>query len=178
MIGTLGNKMYPSTCSYAAVAHHFFNRNILLFSTFEECMTALKERSINIGVVPAAYPKINPIIMDDDLQVADTFMYRIPDLVLAANQENNIRHFHHLYFHPATKSLFSKINSQFSFKEIIPADSNTDAALKVKQSGRENNLCITNALCVAQQDLKALQILKEGFVMPFICFTRKGFSPK
>ena len=168
MLGTLGDKAFPSTCSYAAAIEHFPEEEVVLFDTFEECIKNLKNKELDVVIIPAAYPSIAPIIMDDPLQIVQTFLYRIPDLVLAKKYDSSISA-SRLYFHPATESLLSKSDEEVRFKETIPVNSNTDAALKVKVS-TAHDLCVTNELCAKQQDLEIVQILKKDLNMPFICF--------
>lgn len=172
IIGTLGNKDFPSTCSYAAAQNQFVNHQIELFETFEQAISFLKRNEIDMVVIPAAYPNINPIIMDENLKVVETFLYNIPNLVLATNVNRD--NFDTLYLHPATLSLVDKIDKSITFSRVETVNSNTDAAMKVHLS--QNNICITNQLCIEPHHLKILQIIKPTFIMPFICFKKKGES--
>lgn len=171
-IGTLGDPILPSTCSYAATFYHFPNHKIKLYDTFEKAISSLKKKEIDNVVIPSAYPKINPIIMDNQLECIDTFLYRIPDLVLAASlKSESSTTFNTLYYHPATLSLLNTINKNFKFHKQQTVRSNTESAYKA--SSDENSICITNQLCIAPNHLKVLQIIKPSFSMPFIVFKTK-----
>lgn len=171
IIGTLGNKKFPSTCSYVAALDQFPSGTINLYSTFEEAVHCLKRHEVDKVVIPAAYPRINPIIMDEDLEVVSTFIFKIPDLVLAAKNISDSE-FECLYFHEATLSLLNRIEDKFCFKSKHMANSNTEAALQAGLS--DKNACITNSVCVGKFGLNILQTVKLGFKMPFIVFKDGG----
>lgn len=166
MIGTLGDPLYPSTCSYAAAVHYYPKEKIILFPTFEECIHALKQHRIQSVLIPAAYPNINPIIMDEELRVTETFLYRIPNLVLA--QKGTHHQSEILYLHPATRSLCSKIHP--SYQQSVFVSSNTEAALKAIHT--PESLCITNQLCAEQWQLNIKQVMRQDLAIPFIHFQR------
>ncbi|WP_165088232.1 hypothetical protein [Neisseria yangbaofengii] len=171
IIGTLGNTEFPSTCSYVAVVGQFPGSAINLYSTFEEAVHCLKRHEVDKVVIPAAYPKINPIIMDEDLEAVNSFIFKIPALVLAAKNVSDSE-FECLYFHEATLSLLNRIEDKFCFKSKQTANSNTEAALQAALS--DKNACITNFVCVGKFGLNILQTVKSGFKMPFIEFKDRG----
>lgn len=172
LVGTLGNPNSLSTCSYVATTAYFPNVEIKLYETFELASIALKEQEIDRMVVPAAYPSINPIIMDENLKCVDVFLYDIPNLVLAVRKDCNSSSFKNLYLHPATLSLVDRIDEGFIINHKCNVTSNTEAAYQVSLS--IDNICITNQLCVEEYNLDIKQIIKPSFAMPFIVFQRKA----
>lgn len=109
--------------------------------------------------------------MDESLEVVNSFIFEIPDLVLAAKNSSDSE-FECLYFHEATLSLLNKIEDKFRFKSKQTANSNTEAALQAELS--DKNVCITNSICVVELGLNILQTVKSGFKMPFIEFQNRS----
>lgn len=168
IITTLGDNAYPSTCSYLAAQKQYPGEKIILLDSFEACLESLKIGNSDISIIPAAYPKLNSIIMDDNFEINNTFIHKIPDLVLSCKYNEN--EFSCLYYHIATQILLKKISKSYKNKQLV--NSNTEAALKVKSSS-SYDLCITNRFCAEQQSLIILQILRKELKMPFLCFSKK-----
>ncbi|MBS9780076.1 MAG: hypothetical protein KGV51_05550 [Moraxellaceae bacterium] len=172
IVATLGDNNTPSTCSFLSTEHRFPNENIQLFNSFEDCITQVKIKNSDITVIPSAYPFINPIIMDEKLEVFDVFLYKIPNLVIATHHRNNLLNiFDNLFYHPATETLLKKAHVRYSFLNKNTVQSNTESAQKAIKI--KNSACITNEYCVNKFDLKILQVLRKDLVMPFLCFKRK-----
>lgn len=171
MIGTLGNKEHPFTCSYAAARHYAKRENPVLFATFEQAIECLKQKALETVIVPSAYPKLNQFIMDKKLLVSDTFMYQIPALVLAKSKKfSDVPQEISLFHHPATENLINEIDKRYVIKIRTPVSSNSEACVRLLKH-QENALAITNSLCVDGFDLECVQTLRKGIKMPFLCFT-------
>jgi hypothetical protein len=172
IIATLGEEENPFTCSYEAAVSYLKNADIQLFSSFEAAAEAVKTKKATKLIVPAAYPKINPLIMDEGLIAKESFIHTIPALVLAGCHVADTYELEKLtlFYHPATEVLISEIDSKYCIEHQVAVSSNSEACYKLLNANDKIHLALTNELCVAGFGLKILQVLRVGIRMPFVCF--------
>ncbi|OOF88839.1 hypothetical protein BKG94_04480 [Rodentibacter ratti] len=116
IITTLGDNAYPSTCSYLAAQKQYLGEKITLLDSFEACLESLKIGNSDISIILATYPKLNSIIMDDNFEINNTFIHKIPDLVLSCKYNEN--EFSCLYYHIATQILLKKYQSHTKINNL------------------------------------------------------------
>lgn len=168
-LGTLCDDPMGITCSMHIARQWGGAKTIEPFDTFEDACAAVKDKRIDAFLVPAAYPCLNAFIMDAELVVFDTFIMRIPALVLATSNENTTRGVDFLFHHPAVAPLLSEMDLPYT--KAIEVSSNVDACRK-HMALVHNSACITNALCVEHFNMRVVQTLRDGICMPWICFRK------
>ena len=82
ILGTLGNNTDYLTCSMYVGNKRYINSIIRGYPTYEAALPDLKSKTISALLIPAAYPKINNFIMDEELLAQEVFIGPIPPLVL------------------------------------------------------------------------------------------------
>jgi hypothetical protein len=178
ILGTLCDDPEGLTCSFDAARRWGRAREIRAFPSFEAAAESVKSGQTNACLVPAAYPSINPLIMDSDLTVVHVFRMKIPSLVLAAKNSGNHSKISTLIYHPAVRPLLNEVSA--SFEDTLEVSSNSIACVRLQES-KLPSLCITNLLCADHFRLTIIQSLREGLIMPWICFSarasRRGSSP-
>ena len=173
-VGTLGDDLEHAhlTCSYDAVKK--WGRSVGIvgirpFPSFEAAAEALKREELSAVVVPAAYPRLGSLIYDSALMVRESFLMKIPNMVLAGLAPLAPNYVHSLYHHPATAPLLKEV--PFRVVETRAVSSNSKACMALL-SDPQPAAVITNALCASFYELKVYRVLRVGIRMPFIVFVR------
>lgn len=177
IIGTLGNKDGFLTCSMDVARKWRRYKSIKPYPEFEEAISDLKQGVISYVLVPGAYPKISNFIMDESIEVSETFTQKIPDLVLVSLTSNNNaasrKDINNLYFHPATTHLTEKVEECFAVHKKVNVSSNIESCLSLMNDSSENNCAITNSICANHYGLYVFSTLREGLEMPWVVFKSK-----
>jgi hypothetical protein len=166
-VGTLGDET-GQTCSMDAVCRWGHAGEVIPFGTFELAAKATRSAHIDAFIVPAAYPGVNGFIMDPELEVSETFVSKIPALVLVALREVEST-VSRLFHHPATTPLIAELDC--TAKERIEVVSNVEACAAAVRD--KDSIAITNSLCADYFRIPIRKILREGIKMPWICLTRR-----
>jgi hypothetical protein len=170
ILGTLGDEESQLTCSMY-IAKKMNSCELKGYSSFEKAVESLKNNVIQKVLVPGAYPSINQFIMDDNLEVHQSFVAKIPSLVFASSSANK-KEISELFLHEATKNLVSDIPNISDVVMLTYVDSNEEACKQLVK-GSNSTACITNSLCADYFDLKVHLILREGISMPWVIFKMK-----
>ncbi|QHJ01222.1 hypothetical protein GT347_26470 [Xylophilus rhododendri] len=130
------------TCSMDVASRWGAARELLPHSSFELAALSVKEGNADAFLVAGAYPHLNAFIMDADLLVRDTFVMKIPALILACRANERSNEFGTLFHHPAVTPLLSEL--AVGWKEAVHAPSNSQACRELI-SAPGPALCITNS---------------------------------
>lgn len=169
VIATLSDSL-GLTCSFSVAEGVCQPKRIVRVEAFERGAELVKEGAVNAVLVPGAYPGINAMLMDGELEVLDVFLAKIPDLVLVGRKDVICNVVPSVYYHPATSPLFSRIGCEI--QSMIPVSSNPEACIKL-QKGHQDDLAITNRLCAEYYKLKIHMVLREAINMPWALFGKK-----
>lgn len=169
ILGTLGDEEGYLTCSMHIAKKMDNADQIKPYPHFEEAAEALRSGNISCLLVPGAYPRINHFIMDAELKVSETFIEKIPSLILCGVQDSCPEQVKKIYHHPATTYLLSEINTVYI--ENVPVSSNPEACRMTLQSPNES-IAISNQLCANFYGLTTYEVLRDGIDMPWVCFTK------
>lgn len=168
-LGTLGDSSGDLTCSMHVARVWGRAEQIEPHSSFENAGLALKDGRVDAILVPGAYPRLGEFIMDAELAANETFVMRIPALVLAMKSGSATEHVAHLFHHPATASLLSETGLRWAL--AVPVSSNVEACRRLLDEDSAV-ACITNLLCAQHFGLAIVKTLRSGVLMPWICFGR------
>ncbi|WP_339273512.1 hypothetical protein MKY59_20700 [Paenibacillus sp. FSL W8-0426] len=169
ILGTLGDDEGFLTCSMH-IAKKMDNSDLIKpYPEFEAAADDLKSGEISCLLVPGAYPKLNSFIMDSDLVVSESFVEKIPALVLSGFQVVCPEQIDIIYHHPATTYLLTELD--IIYRENCTVSSNPEACRKVMLN-TERSLALTNQLCADHYGLVTYKVLREGIQMPWVCFTK------
>lgn len=168
VVGTLGG---PGgvTCSAAATASWGRAEVVRLYPSFEEAACDTKAGRISGFVVPCAYPSLGSFIMDSRLLAQDTFIQRIPDLVLVGRNSPEMPRANVLFHHRATLPLLPEIKIPFDESRVV--SSNIEACERLHEF--TDAIAITNSLCASSFGLTVYATLRVGIRMPFVLFCRR-----
>lgn len=170
VLGTLGDDEGFLTCSMH-IAKKLHNADTIVpYPLFEEAAKDLKSERISCLLVPGAYPKINSFIMDSELEVSESFVRKIPALVLSGFEKKSPPNIDIIFHHPATAFLLSEVTT--SYKENIAVSSNTESCKMVIEN-KNRSIAITNQLCADHYGLTTYKVLRKGINMPWVCFTKR-----
>lgn len=173
ILGTLGNNTDYLTCSMYVGNKRYINSIIRGYPTYEAALPDLKSKKISVLLVPAAYPKINNFIMDDELLAQEVFIEPIPPLVLIKkNIYCNLKQITRIYLHPATSKLLDEVIPQNNTTEVIFVDSNIMACERLMKDNNDNIMAITNILCANYFDLPIERVLRKSVKMPWVLFKK------
>lgn len=173
VLGTLGSTDGFLTCSMH-IAKEWDNADeIKPYPYFEDAAADLRAGIINCLLVLGAYPKISDFIMDLELEVAETFIRKIPPLVLCGTKDILPESIETVFHHPATTHLLSEIDTSFMDNKVV--SSNPEACRMVLEKP-DNSICITNGLCPEYYGLKTYKVLRDGIKMPWICFIKNSLG--
>lgn len=170
ILGTLGDDEGFLTCSMH-IAKKMDNSDMIKpYPEFEAAAEDLKSGAISCLLVPGAYPKLNSFIMDSDLVVSESFVEKIPALVLSGFHAACPEQIELIFHHPATTYLLSELN--IAYRENSTVSSNPEACRQVMLN-TETSIALTNQLCADHYGLVTYKVLREGIQMPWVCFTKK-----
>ena len=170
-LGTLGGERGDLTCSMHVARTWNGADGVEPFGSFEEAGLALKRGQLDGVLIPGAYPRLGEFIMDAQLVVTDSFVMRIPDLLLARKHRCRDVAVERVYHHPATTSLIPETGLTGFI--AVPVTSNV-AACEALLSDNGAAACITNRLCAIHFELDVVLTLREGLLMPWVCFRQQG----
>ncbi|OAX45430.1 hypothetical protein [Paenibacillus sp. AD87] len=169
ILGTLGDEEGFLTCSMH-IAKKLNNSDIIKpYPEFEAAAEDLKSGEISCLLVPGAYPKLNSFIMDSELVVSESFVEKIPALVLSGFHAECPDQIDVIFHHPATTYLLSELS--IIYRESSTVSSNPEACRKVMHH-TERSIALTNQLCADHYGLVTYKVLREGINMPWVCFTK------
>lgn len=168
-VGTLGDVSPGLTCSAFTLDLWGKAIEILEYPTFELAAKDLLSGALDGLWVPAAYTKINGFILGGKFKVSDIAILPIPDLVLAGLTSSPPNSVDAIFFHPATRPLFSEIED-IEIACHQKSDSNPKAAMELVEHG-ERAIAITNTLSARHFDLWVYKTLRHDVSMPFFLFT-------
>jgi len=170
IVATLGDNQNILTCSLH-VAYKKYNEEVqkMPFSSFEKAIEALKNKTVDTCIIPAAYPKITNFITDLQLNIKEVFLENIPNLVLVGIDKSKPKSIKTLYLHPATESIIPKFLEDKSIKKVF-VSSNSEACRRLK-ANPINSIAITNELASKHYNLYCYNILRKKMKMPFIAFS-------
>ncbi len=168
-IGTLCDEPNCLTCSFFIAREWGQAETILPFPTFELAAQAVKDGQIETCLVAGAYPRLNGLIFDEGLVIRETFLRRIPPLVLVGTHDTIPDDLRVLYHHPATTPLLSETGLNFQPTELVSSNS---VACKLLLSSPDDSLAITNKLCSDHYGLHIFKVLRPGTLMPWVVFGR------
>lgn len=164
-VATLDETPRGLTCSALAATAIAPNAEIIPCGSFEEATALVKAKKAGAAFVPAAYPKLGALLMDEALAAVAVFLFPIPALVLASVPGALPGKAARLFHHPATTPLLPKANVQPG--ELVPMSSNTAAAARAVET---SGVCVTNEACAAHFGLRIHQVLRSRRLMPFVVF--------
>lgn len=170
-VGTLCDEPNGLTCSIDAAKRWGKAKDIKPYPTFEEAANDVKQGTISAFLVPCAYPRLNTFIMDSELLANELFSLRIPPLVLVGVEKDPPTSVKTLFLHPATFPLVPEVPILSDQQEFVTSNSKACAILLESPSSA---IAITNGLCASFYHLHTYKVLREGILMPFICFTRNN----
>lgn len=107
--------------------------------------------------------------MDSELAVSESFVEKIPALVLSGFHAVCPDQIDIIYHHPATTYLLSELDT--TYRENSTVSSNPEACRKVMHN-TEKSIALTNQLCADHYGLVTYKVLREGINMPWVCFTQ------
>lgn len=168
-IGTLCDEPDGLTCSIDAARRWGKAKQIESYATFEEAANGVKQGDISAFLVPCAYPRLNAFIMDEGLLVKEMFSLKIPPLTLVGVAKEPPISVDILFLHPATFPLVPEIPILFQSHQFVTSNSQACVILLKSSSSA---MAITNGLCASFYQLHTYKVLREGILMPFICFTK------
>ena len=157
--------MHGDACWALAVAAFAPKAVVIPCASFEDAAELVKAGKAAALAVPAAWPPLGTLLMDEALSVERALLFAIPGLVVASVPRVLPRTVARLFHHPATKPLLPKARVQP--RELVPMSSNTAAAARAAET---RGYCITNSACAAHFGLRIHQVLRSPRVMPFIIF--------
>jgi hypothetical protein len=99
------------------------------------------------------------------------FSLKIPSLMLVGVEKEPPASVDILFLHPATFPLVPEIPIFFRDHQFVSSNSQACAVLL---EASVPAVAITNGLCASFYPLYTYRVLREGILMPFICFTRNG----
>ncbi|MFC9711286.1 hypothetical protein ACFTRD_24410 [Paenibacillus sp. NPDC056933] len=169
VLGTLGDDEGFLTCSMHIAKKLGNSERIKPYPEFEAAAEDLKSGVISCLLVPGAYPKLNSFIMDSELVVSESFVEKIPALVLSGFDAVCPEQIDIIYHHPATTYLLSELDT--IYRESRTVSSNPEACRKVMHN-KEKSIALTNQLCAEHYGLVTYKVLREGINMPWVCFTK------
>jgi len=130
---------------------------------------------IMIGARDMAYPRLNALIFDEALVIRETFLRRIPPLVLVGAYDTIPDDLRVLYHHPATTPLLPETGLSFQPTELVSSNS---VACKLLLDSPDDSLAITNQLCSDHYGLHIFKVLRPGTLMPWVVFGRaESYTP-
>lgn len=174
-VGTLCDEPNGLTCSYDAARRWGRSKRIEGYNSFEEAAQGVKNGEVSAFFVPGAYPRIGDFIMDDDFAAIEAALLPIPSLVLVGKYEHAPRRASAVVHHAATTPLLREI--LIPYETTLLASSNVRACTMLLDAPVER-LAITNSLCASFYQLHTYKVLRQGLIMPFICFAVKTRAPK
>lgn len=170
-IVTLGKDVTATTCSVLVARKAFPDFRLKGCESFEEGAYLVEKNKIDYLLVPAAYPKLNDILMRTDLILHDIFKYDIPQIVLILDKDKNEQFSRDkLFFHPATRSLIETIDG-YHFRELEPVGSNDVSVTKLLDE--PNSRCsgaITNQVAAEKAGYGVTQVLRPAIPMGWLVF--------
>jgi len=158
-IGTLCDEPNGLTCSFDAARRWGRAKQIVSYPTFEEAAQAAKNSAISAFLVPCAYPQLSSFIMDTELVAKESFLLRIPSLVLVGTDSTP----------PATTPLLPEVPISFQKSEFVTSNTKSCIRLLEKPSVA---IAITNSLCASFYQLNTYKTLRKDILMPFLCFVK------
>lgn len=168
-IATLGDEPCEVTCSYDTALRWGRAREIRPVPSFEEGAAAVKRGEVSALLVPGAYPHLNALIFDADLDVRESFVMDIPNMVLAGREKTAPTEVETIFHHPATTPLLSEV--PIVFTESVFAVSNSKACKMLLESST-SAVAITNNLCATYFGLTTYRVLRVRRRMPWVVFCR------
>jgi len=170
IVATLGDNKNILTCSlHVAYKKYDNDTHKMPFSSFEKAIEALKNKNVDICIVPAAYPKIANFITDLQLNIKEVFLENIPNLVLVGIDKTKPKNIKTLFLHPATESIMPKFLEDTSIKKVF-VSSNSEACRQLKANPKDS-IAITNELASKHYKLYLYDTLRTKMKMPFIAFS-------
>ena len=165
-LGTLGDPSAPTCSEYVARAVCKF-KHVQLYGSFEKAASDVVLGSLDIFLVPAAYPHVCHFIHSAELRLLALFVTRIPPMVVAGTLEQMPDQVDVLYHHPATAAMLAQIGCKFS--KVVTVASNV-AACRAVTGDADKCVCITNKLAADKFNLRISSVLRPGTPMPFFVF--------
>ncbi|MFI0906882.1 hypothetical protein ACH4TE_25685 [Streptomyces sioyaensis] len=149
---------------------------LLGYPTFEAAAENVKAGKHDALLVAGAYPEIRSFFFDPALRAVEAFVAPLPDMVLAAPDQNAKRatEFSKIYYHPATNKLLQSLD-RVSLVETEQVTSNSLACRRAMvDSGHA--VAITNATCAEHYGLTVINVLSTGTPMSFVVFERTDYA--
>lgn len=168
-VGTLCDEPDGLTCSIDAARRWGKAKQIMSYPSFEEAADHVRQGIISAVLVPCAYPRLNFFIMDNGLLVKELFSLKIPPLLLVGVEKDPPASVETLFLHPATFPLVSEIPILFQNHQFVSSNSQ---ACTVLREASASAMAITNGLCASFYNLHIYKALRDGILMPFICFIK------
>jgi len=164
-LGTLGDPSVPGATCSEHVALRCGARHVVPYPSFEAAAGDVMKGKIEVVFVPAAYPDAFHFIQSADLILVDTFVVRIPPLVVAGPLESN-GYGRKLFYPAATAPLLPEIRGRYEM--ALTVYSNVEACKSILEE--RGTICITNSICAEQFNLQVFQTIRSGVLMPFYIF--------
>lgn len=167
-VATLGSPNSYLTCSTDAARRITPEKKVIATPTFEEAIELVKARQVKSALVPAAYPGIGPLFMDDDLWLTNSLSLTIPELVFIKG-EGVVDSISKCFHHPATTSLLSKIDAHISKRVEV---SSNEVAVHRFLADSIGNGVVTNGLVASAYGLSTTLTLRPAKPMGWHVFER------
>ncbi len=175
VLGTLCDEPSCLTCSFSIARQWGKAERIDPYPTYEEAANDVKLGKIDACLVAGAYPKLGFLIFDEDLMVKETFVMRIPSLVLVGIEPKKPAHVKTLFHHPATVPLLPETGVDYDEHEFVTSNSKACTTLLARP---DQAIAITNRLCAHHFGLHIYNVLRPGTMMPWLVFTQPDEAAK
>jgi hypothetical protein len=173
-VATLGDEPTGLTCSVIA-GRRWAPGNaaaVLGYPSFELAAAAVRTGEHDALLVPAAYPEIRNFFFDAALKAVETFLDRLPDMVLALPAGTpGGRHLDVVYHHPATVNLVRQL--PYDVAAARHASSNSAACRDALAHTGGSAAAVTNQTSADHYGLRTVDVLAAGTAMGFVVFVRK-----
>lgn len=172
-IATLGDVATSITCSQVIAKEAFPNALRIGTDSFESAAQMVKDGKVHLLLVPGAYPKVGPLLMDEDLMLERVFKAKIPELVYGNVLNDIMAPVETVYHHAAVTSLLPKVPCYGCGTQFIPVSSN-EVAYQAMTTHGERAGCVTNKVVLDHFRRPSLMTLRTARDMAWLVFVARA----
>ncbi len=172
-IATLGDVATSITCSQVIAKEAFPEALRVGTDSFEAAAQMVKDGMARLLLVPGAYPKVGPLLMDEDLMLERVFKAKIPELVYGNVLNDVLAPVEAVYHHAAVTSLLPKVPGYGCGTQFIPVSSN-EVAYQAMMTHGERAGCVTNKVVLDYFRKPSLMTLRTARDMAWLVFVARA----
>ena len=172
-IATLGDVATSITCSQVIAKEAFPNALRIGTDSFESAAQMVKDGVVRFVLVPGAYPKVGPLLMDEDLMLERVFKAKIPELAFGNVLNDITAPLEAVYHHAAVTSLLPKVPGYSCGTLFIPVSSN-EVAYQAMVTHGERAGCVSNKVVFDHFKRPSLLTLRTARDMAWLMFVARA----